>query len=83
MRTFASFLLLALGLCSLPWAGAVPALCDTEIPCSLVGRSSVPSTLDFSKRQDITNAERLRKRLPLKPPTHIRAFFVTDYYTTH
>lgn len=80
MRTFTrslSFLLLALGLCSLPWTNAGPAVtCDTEIPCStLVGRSSFSPTSDFSKRQDITNAERLRKRLPLKPPTHIRASF--------
>lgn len=76
MRTFTrpvAFLLLALGLCSLPWANASP-VCDTEIPCSQIsGRSSVPSTSDFSKRQDFSNAERLRKRLPLKPPTRIRA----------
>jgi hypothetical protein len=29
--------------------------------------------LDFSKRQDFTNAERLRKRLPLRPPTRLFA----------
>jgi len=78
MRTFTrsvAFLLLALGLCSLPWANASPvSVCDTEIPCSkLSGRSSVSPTLDFSKRQDFTNAERLRKRLPLRPPTRLCA----------
>jgi hypothetical protein len=73
MRSFASpvaFLLLAFGLCSLPWSSALPACTGlSEIGCSkFTALSSVPSALGVSKRQDLTNAERLKKRLPLLPP---------------
>ena len=82
MRSFTSpiaLLLLALGLCNLPWSSAV-AVCNSEIGCSgLIGRSPVPSTLDVSKRQDLTNAERLRKRLPLLPPSRVGTCFLCPH----
>lgn len=71
MRAFTrpfAFLLVAFGLCSLPWSSAGTVLCDSEITCgAVVARSS----LEFGKRQDFTNAERLRKRLPLLPPSRV------------
>jgi len=74
MRSFTrplAFLLLALGLSNLPWTSAT-AVCQTEIPCSVIsGRSPIPPVSEISKRLDFTNAERLRKRLPLLPPSRV------------
>jgi hypothetical protein len=79
MRSFTSplaFLLLALGLSNLPWSSAA-SVCTSEISCSDVnGRSTIPSALGVRKRQGLTNAERLRKRLPLLPPSRVGTCFL-------